>query len=36
MFSSPVEGSRTIQRTSADDEFQFIIGIVPLHSTGWK
>src|SRR4029079_5319311 len=34
MFSLPVAGSRRIQRTCRPVEAQFIICIVPLHSTG--
>src|SRR2546430_9419330 len=36
MFSLPVAGSRSTQRTCFPVDAQFIIGIVPPHSTGVK
>ena len=34
MFRRPLPGSSRIHCTSLEVEFQFIIGMVPLHSTG--
>jgi len=36
MFSWPVAGSFNTQRTCCPVDAQFIIGIVPPHSTGAK